>query len=114
MSALRHFTLTRAQLDTCPKRSLLPLHWRPSGVCYCKEEPMTNREYDTLTLAQMQTRDYVTLDRLRNGYVTIPKGTKVRITGKRSGLTIQTLPCDCCGMQVSVARVPPHRVEALL
>lgn len=32
---MRAFTVTRAQIDACPVRSLLPEHYRDDGTCRC-------------------------------------------------------------------------------
>ncbi len=75
---------------------------------------MTSSEYETLTLAEMQKRTWVTTDRIRSQSATIPRGSRVKITGKRGGLTIRTLPCPKCGIEVGVAKVPPWKVEEVL
>lgn len=75
---------------------------------------MTSSEYETLTLSEMQKRQWVATDRLRNGWATIPRGSRVRIIGKRGGLTVETFPCDRCGVQVSVSKVQPWKVEEVL
>lgn len=75
---------------------------------------MTNSEYESLTLAEMQKRAWVTTDRVRSHHVVIPRGRSVLIIGKRGGLTIQTPPCDRCGVQATVSRVQPWKVEEVL
>lgn len=75
---------------------------------------MTSSEYATLTLAEMQTRSWVTTERVRSGQVTIPRGTRVKIIAKRAGLTIKTPLCDRCGIEASVSRVQPWKIEEVL
>jgi hypothetical protein len=75
---------------------------------------MTNSEYESTTLAEMQKRAWVTTDRVRSHHVTIPKGSAVRIIGKRGGLTIQTRACPRCGVEATITRVSPYKVEEVL
>lgn len=39
---MRAFTVTAAQLETCPLRRLTPAHWRADGTCRCNgsDEPL--------------------------------------------------------------------------
>lgn len=70
-------------------------------------------EYRRLKLEDMQGRRYRTARTMRNGNIEIPMGTEVRIVGKRSGLSLRSEPCKCCGVAVFISRVEPSGVEEL-
>lgn len=48
---------------------------------------------------------------LRNGLMVIPKGTVCEVTYARSGLSLKTEACGCCGVAVYIKRVPASDVE---
>lgn len=48
---------------------------------------------------------------LQNGNGSMPAGTAYRVTYARSGLTLQSEPCSCCGSSQYIRRVHPRDVE---
>jgi len=54
-----------------------------------------------------------TLVELKNGYVRIPAGTVMTVTYSRAGLSLESDPCEHCGVRASVNRVSERGVELL-
>lgn len=50
---------------------------------------------------------------LRSGMNEIPTGTLMRVTYNRSGLHLETKPCQCCGVKVFIRGVSESDVELL-
>jgi len=50
---------------------------------------------------------------LRNGNNELPAGAHYRVTYARSGLTLHSEPCPCCGATQFIRRVHPRDVEAI-
>lgn len=48
---------------------------------------------------------------MRNGNQEIPAGTVAEVTQARSGLTLKTDPCKCCGVRVYITRVHSSHVR---
>jgi hypothetical protein len=54
-----------------------------------------------------------TLIQMRNGYMVIPEGTTCEITRKYQGFNLTSEPCKCCGVRISINRVPYRDVELI-
>lgn len=74
---------------------------------------MTQRDYERMTLKQMQQTRWKTLRTLQNGRMKIPEGTEVRITNKCNGLTLQGEECATCGVSVYISKVSPYDVQVI-
>jgi hypothetical protein len=74
---------------------------------------MTQRDYEKLTLKQMQEKRWKTLRTLQNGHMKIPEGTEVRITNKCNGLTLSGEKCETCGVSVYISKVSPLDVQVI-
>lgn len=72
---------------------------------------MTWQEYRGLRLVDMQERRWRLVRSIRNGYIEVPAGREVEITGKRNGLAIAAEACECCGVRVFMTRVDPQALE---
>lgn len=75
--------------------------------------PYTRREYDRTKQSVMETMRFVTRRDMTNGWGMMPAGTAVRVTYKRSGLTIESLPCSSCHVRMHMSRVPPTDLDVL-
>lgn len=53
------------------------------------------------------------LTSLRNGWGEIPSGTHFMVTDWTRGLSLKSVPCDCCGVQVYIGRVDAEDVHIL-
>ena len=50
---------------------------------------------------------------MRNGYSDIPTGTVLTVTYVRSGLTLQSDACKCCGVSLYIRGVEARDVQLL-
>lgn len=75
---------------------------------------MNGAQYRKLRLVDMQERRWRTTRTLRNGYIELPPGREIEITGKRSGLDVKAAACECCGVRVYIKRVHPGDVEEVV
>jgi hypothetical protein len=50
---------------------------------------------------------------LKNGLNHSPTGTIFTIVGKQAGFSLQTEPCEKCGVSVYIKKVPPEDLELL-
>lgn len=71
-------------------------------------------EYRKNTAEELGKRRWRTTRVLRNGYLSIPIGTEVSITGKRNGFDLESEPCAHCGVQIFIKRVEPGALEEIL
>lgn len=71
---------------------------------------MTN-EYQKLTLEEAQKRKWRTTQEMTNRNMRIPKGTIVTLIGKCNGWELVGDPCPCCGVAVSMRKVPHWCIE---
>lgn len=51
--------------------------------------------------------------RVKNGWAELPAGTLWTVTYARSGLSIESDACSCCGIKVYVRGVDPRDFEVL-
>lgn len=58
------------------------------------------------TLAYARTRLWKTTRVLTSGWLTVPVGTTVRVTGKHNGASIAADACPHCGVRIYMSRVP--------
>lgn len=71
---------------------------------------MTEREYRQ-PLRVLATRRWRLVEDVQNGYVRVPAGTIVRVTGKFGGLDIEGERCETCGVQPRCSRVNAWLLE---
>lgn len=69
--------------------------------------------YRRMTAAEMQRRRWRTTRILRNGNMTVPAGSQVRVVRKFNGLDIEADPCDHCGVAIRVRSVPFQDLEEI-
>lgn len=48
---------------------------------------------------------------IQNGLATLPAGTEWIVTSVSIGMTLQSLPCEKCGIEMSVSKVKPINVR---
>jgi hypothetical protein len=68
-------------------------------------ERLTERQFVALGQAFVTTRP------IHNGVVGVPAGTPVSITRKFGGFSIESAPCQHCGVTVRVSRVDVGSIE---
>lgn len=66
-----------------------------------------NRKCDWMGLVVESRRD------LKSGWMRKPAGTLWLVTYNRSGLSLESEPCACCGLQASISRVDPTDVKVV-
>jgi len=80
---------------------------------------VTRAEYKRTTAAQLAGRQGIVNRELANGWTSIKRGTPVVIRGKKrrikggSGLVVETVRCECCGVKVFMTAVAPEYVDLL-
>lgn len=74
---------------------------------------MKSGQYNHTPESKLKGRMVRTLRDLKNGWGVIPRGTIATIAGKQGGFSLQSEPCPCCGMRVSISKVPYTDVELL-
>jgi hypothetical protein len=67
--------------------------------------------YKTHTDAFFFNKKVILLEDLENALGTLTQGSIAKITYKRSGFTIKSPLCRCCGISITISRVPPHQVD---
>lgn len=50
---------------------------------------------------------------VKNGFAEMPIGTLYKVTNALGGLTLQSAPCKCCGMEMFIRGVHPRSVEVV-
>lgn len=67
--------------------------------------PTPKRKWDWIGLV-VRTRTA-----MQNGSVRIPKGAELIVTYQRGGASLLGKPCDCCGIQAIITKVPLPDLE---
>lgn len=67
--------------------------------------------YAALTEAQLKGRQVITRVPIRCRAYSLPAGATLTIARKFSGLDLEGLPCEHCGVRIYVRRVPPWDVD---
>jgi len=70
-------------------------------------QPAPKKPWDWVGLVVRSTRD------LSTQLATVPAGTLFVCSYSRSGLTIHSAACSCCGVSVTISKVPITDVEAV-
>lgn len=74
---------------------------------------MNRTMYRNMTAKELVGRKAKTLREMHNGHGSIAAGTIVTITGKRSGLELETVKCEHCGTKIYIRKVEPDAVVLL-
>lgn len=69
--------------------------------------------YRNMTAKELIGRKAKTVREMHNGHGSIAAGTVVTITGKRSGLELETDKCEHCGTKIFIRKVEPGAVVLL-
>ena len=67
--------------------------------------PITETQYTGKPESWWLGKTLITLEELRNGWGILPKGSKVIVKRKYKGFNIESLPCTCCGLRVTMSYV---------
>jgi uncharacterized membrane protein len=72
---------------------------------------VSEQEYNRKPYIEWRGKKVRTLTEMQNGCNSIPVGTICTITGKQGGFSLETEPCEKCGVRVFITKVEPTHVE---
>lgn len=74
---------------------------------------MDEKTYKSMTAKQMKGRKIKTKVPIHAGPYRVPEGTICTITDKQGGLFLIGMPCENCGIQLTLSKIDPIRVDLL-
>lgn len=74
---------------------------------------MTHQDYHKTNEADHKKRRYRLLHDLATESGFLPKGSEVRVTGKRNGFSIESLPCSHCGVKLAMQYISHVSLEVI-
>jgi len=74
---------------------------------------MDAKTYETTTEKSFMGRKVRTLVKMQNSLLVIPEGSTCKITRKFGGFNLIADPCEHCGVQIRITRVPHRDVELI-